>query len=325
MTGLRPWARAMWIVLIVVASTSAWSEPRKHPPQAAAPDAADLLANRDWPEAPKYRLPWPGRISANCVQGNFGKQTHLQDCFNHYAWDFTFTLGDPVCAAREGRVHAVVDNGPGGKDNDNKILIAHEDGEVSAYCHIRTGSAKVKAGDAVVAGQPIAECGTMQHFHFVVWDKTSTRSIAAGFLDVKEKLGVALTGRNYTSQNALITEKTMAEGSARLAEAQRLLESGKTQPALALLLKLGESPLISGNDRRAVRALLDGIRTAAETALAAVHTQTEAGQWREAHEALTGMIKTYAGLPLCNDMKTLLKEVAKKDREATAAARPAGH
>lgn len=57
----------------------------------------------------------------------------------------------------------------------NYVLIDHGNGEYSLYAHLQPGSLRVKAGDAVTSGQPIAKVGssgnsTEPHLHFQVCD-----------------------------------------------------------------------------------------------------------------------------------------------------------
>jgi hypothetical protein len=42
----------------------------------------------------------------------------------------------------------------------NHLLVRHDDGTVAAYAHLRHGSARVRAGDRVAAGQELAEVGS---------------------------------------------------------------------------------------------------------------------------------------------------------------------
>jgi len=54
-------------------------------------------------------------------------------------------------------------------------VIRHGEGEFSLYAHLKTGSVRVRAGDAVRQGQPIARLGhsgnsTEPHLHFQVCD-----------------------------------------------------------------------------------------------------------------------------------------------------------
>lgn len=67
------------------------------------------------------------------------------------------------------------------RDCGNGVLIRHTNGYLSQYCHLKQGSIKVKQGDAVTAGQPIAEIGLSgvtqhPHLHVTVMD-AATRPI----------------------------------------------------------------------------------------------------------------------------------------------------
>ncbi|MBL8512448.1 MAG: M23 family metallopeptidase [Betaproteobacteria bacterium] len=58
----------------------------------------------------------------------------------------------------------------------NYVLIEHEGGESSVYAHLKTGSARVKPGERVRAGQVIGQLGssgnsTEPHLHFHVCDR----------------------------------------------------------------------------------------------------------------------------------------------------------
>jgi murein DD-endopeptidase MepM/ murein hydrolase activator NlpD len=58
----------------------------------------------------------------------------------------------------------------------DQIIIDHGNGEYSLYAHLKPGSLKVKPGDVVKAGQPIAQMGssgnsTEPHLHFQVCDR----------------------------------------------------------------------------------------------------------------------------------------------------------
>ena len=57
----------------------------------------------------------------------------------------------------------------------NHVVIEHADGEHSIYAHLKPGSLKVKAGDRVAMGQPLASVGTSgnstePHLHFHIAD-----------------------------------------------------------------------------------------------------------------------------------------------------------
>lgn len=85
----------------------------------------------------------------------------------------TQARGVPVLAAAAGKVVGVRDGEPdglwmagrsaevkaSGKECGNRVAIAHGNGWVTDYCHLRQGSVRVKQGDVVAAGQPIAQVG----------------------------------------------------------------------------------------------------------------------------------------------------------------------
>ena len=91
-----------------------------------------------------------------------------------------------IRACADGEITDVVDNYPdlppgvaGNYDDANYVEITHEADEHTDYGHIRRGSALVKLGDRVKAGQPIARVGNSgasgtPHLHFTlelpVWD-----------------------------------------------------------------------------------------------------------------------------------------------------------
>lgn len=59
------------------------------------------------------------------------------------------------------------------KECGNRVAIAHGDGWVSDYCHLRRGSVVVKPGDVVTAGQPLGQVGlsgmtAFPHAHMAV-------------------------------------------------------------------------------------------------------------------------------------------------------------
>ena len=79
-----------------------------------------------------------------------------------------YGFGQPVVAAAAGKVAVAedkYDDNVLGKPSDtapkqgNNVVIDHGNGEFTMYAHLKRGSVKVKAGDAVKAGQQIAEVG----------------------------------------------------------------------------------------------------------------------------------------------------------------------
>jgi len=95
-----------------------------------------------------------------------------------------FGFGQPVLAPAAGTIVAAVDDQPDNRAFDrnavhqellvvygNRVLIDHGHGEISVLAHLKQNSVKVKAGDKVAAGQPIAAIGAsgsaiFPHLHY---------------------------------------------------------------------------------------------------------------------------------------------------------------
>lgn len=95
-----------------------------------------------------------------------------------FAYDFDLPEGTPVLAARAGTVVQVKDGfHEGGTDprlasRANAVVVAHADGTVATYGHLRAGVG-VRVADCVTTGQRIGESGdtgfsTGPHLHFQV-------------------------------------------------------------------------------------------------------------------------------------------------------------
>ncbi len=106
----------------------------------------------------------------------------LDDPGNHiqYAVDFSMPEGTTVCAARDGVVVDLMESSEVGgpdrnyKDDANFVSIAHDDGTIGEYVHLKRDGVLVEIGDKVKAGQPIALSGntgysTAPHLHFGVY------------------------------------------------------------------------------------------------------------------------------------------------------------
>lgn len=94
-------------------------------------------------------------------------------------------LGVDVLASASGRVTRTRENLPDGAfrktareavrdvECGNGVLIEHEDGWETQYCHLARGSLQVKPGDSVTRGQPLGRVGLSglteyPHLHFTV-------------------------------------------------------------------------------------------------------------------------------------------------------------
>lgn len=118
-------------------------------------------------------LTWPVP-SVHAMTSPFGMRIHPITGKRklHNGLDVGAPQGTPIVAAGSGQVvFAGKMNGYG-----NTVIIAHGDGKSTQYAHIRDGGIKVSAGQAVTAGQHIAEVGstgnsTGPHLHFIVYEQ----------------------------------------------------------------------------------------------------------------------------------------------------------
>ncbi len=126
-------------------------------------------------DSARYVIPFGGRAPRMLTQRGNGGFSHR----GRIAYDFRMPVGTPILAAREGVVAFVVDEyEKGGRRRSlagkaNRIGIAHPDGTISLYVHLRKG-AVVETGQHVVAGQHIGYSGntgytTGPHLHFEVY------------------------------------------------------------------------------------------------------------------------------------------------------------
>lgn len=131
------------------------------------------------PQDVEYRLPLPPHGVPRIDQGYGGRFSHA-DAQNRFAVDFAVPEGTPVLAAREGTVMQVEDGfRTAGTDagryatQANYIRIAHDDGTMAVYAHLRRDGAQVRVGQRVATGERIGLSGntgytTGPHLHFVV-------------------------------------------------------------------------------------------------------------------------------------------------------------
>ncbi|MBI3137931.1 MAG: M23 family metallopeptidase [Sphingobacteriales bacterium] len=123
-----------------------------------------------------YALPYGEGKTFRVIQGYFSRFTHKERA----ALDFNMKRGTKICAAREGVVVRVKEDGKkGGLDkkyrpDGNHIIIQHPDGTRAGYWHLQYNGALVNVGDTVKKGQVIALSGKTgyafnPHLHFLVW------------------------------------------------------------------------------------------------------------------------------------------------------------
>jgi len=121
------------------------------------------------------------RYSYDFVPVDANGVMYAGDPANNASW---FGFGKPIVAPAAGTVVAVVDTHADDRKFEmeslkadlmnvygNYVVIDHGHGELSVFGHIQQRSAKVKRGERVVAGQPIAAIGAsgsslMPHLHY---------------------------------------------------------------------------------------------------------------------------------------------------------------
>jgi hypothetical protein len=119
------------------------------------------------------------------------------------------TFGQPVLAVADATVAVAIDRYPDLRvgaereelspqsEGGNRIMLDLGDGRFAAYAHLQAGSVKVRSGDRVTRGQPMAKAGSSgtnggPHVHFQVMDHLSL-SFANGLPFVFDAF--VLTGR----------------------------------------------------------------------------------------------------------------------------------
>jgi murein DD-endopeptidase MepM/ murein hydrolase activator NlpD len=129
-----------------------------------------------------YQLPYEEGKKYRMIQGYFSSFSHK----NRAALDFKMKRGTKICAARDGIVVRVKEDGDRGGWNakyrpyGNNIVIQHADGSRAGYWHLQKDGALVNTGDTVKAGQVIALSGktgyaAVPHLHFMVWSSGNSQ------------------------------------------------------------------------------------------------------------------------------------------------------
>lgn len=129
-------------------------------------------------EAFAYSPPVPANSAFTIAQGFNGSFSHYGEG-NRYAIDIGMPIGTAIRAARGGSIAVVKDSysDVGGsvenRGQTNAIYVLHDDGTFGVYAHLRRGSALVRPGQRVQAGQILAQSGnsgysTGPHLHFAI-------------------------------------------------------------------------------------------------------------------------------------------------------------
>ncbi len=160
-----------------------------------------------------YSLPYTGGKRFRVVQGYNGKNSHQGE----NALDFNLPAGEPVLAARPGKVVKLKeDSNRGCPDKScarlgNYVTIMHEDGSMADYYHLKQNGVLVEPGDMVDAGQAIGLTGntgwaTGYHLHFIVYvsHPDGRKTLATQF---KTAEGLQRRLKESESYTALVPEK----------------------------------------------------------------------------------------------------------------------
>lgn len=143
------------------------------------------------PARQQYQFPVQTPACTHISQSFNGRFSHTKD-HSRYAVDIAMDVGTPIVAARAGVVVRVKDDYHMGGVNDyfldkgNYVSVIHDDGTFASYYHILLGTAAVKPGDQVEAGQLLAKSGSSgfssgPHLHFVIYRNAGFRQLSIPF------------------------------------------------------------------------------------------------------------------------------------------------
>lgn len=142
-------------------------------------------------DATPLQPPIPPLGKFRISQGFNGSHSHREEPSRH-AVDIVMQVGEGVHAARDGVVVNVKDDyHMGGTDHffydkANYVRVLHDDDTFGVYAHILLGSAQVKEGDRVKAGDLLAGAGTSgystgPHLHFVLQRNDGEKIVSEPF------------------------------------------------------------------------------------------------------------------------------------------------
>lgn len=143
------------------------------------------------PSRQRYQFPVQTPACTHISQSFNGHFSHTKE-HSRYAVDIAMDVGTAIVAARAGVVVWVKDDYHMGGVNDyfldkgNYVSVIHDDGTFASYYHILLGTAAVKPGDQVEAGQLLAKSGSSgfssgPHLHFVIYRNAGFRQQSIPF------------------------------------------------------------------------------------------------------------------------------------------------
>lgn len=181
-TSKQEWVIPPKSSLNLIQTTSA-IEPYKYRWQLGDPKAS--------PAQQHYQFPVQTLECTHISQAFNGRFSHTKD-HSRYAVDIAMNVGTPIVAARAGVVVGVKDDYHMGGVNEyfldkgNYVSVIHDDGTFASYFHILLGTAAVKPGDQIQAGQLLAKSGSSgfssgPHLHFVINRNAGFRQLSIPF------------------------------------------------------------------------------------------------------------------------------------------------
>ena len=158
-----------------------------------------------------YRLPYKERTSHVVSQGYNTSRTHKDS--SRYAIDFAMKEGTRIYAARGGIVvKTKSDSNKHGYAEEfakygNYVTIAHDDGTLATYYHLKQRGVIVSVGDRVRRGYSIGYSGNTgyssgPHLHFAVFsaiNAKTTNTIPVKFSSVEGVIETPKEGAFYTA------------------------------------------------------------------------------------------------------------------------------
>ncbi len=158
-----------------------------------------------------YKLPYKTGTSHVVSQGYNGKYTHKDSA--KYSVDFIMGIGTKIYAARGGVVvKTKSDSNTNGNSEEfakygNYVTIAHSDGTLGTYYHLKRNGVLVRVGDVVQRGYALGYSGNTgyssgPHLHFAVFSAISakaTHTIPVRFSTTGGVINEPIVGILYTA------------------------------------------------------------------------------------------------------------------------------